>query len=709
MNDFTEVLGYKPGDRLYVRALLPKNLSDELAIKQNLKFEIEENGKKRLIPNTRRGYLTVGSWEFVHIRKNKEPAVYEAGLTKLLELNQEGRGIYFVVNPGGEHDSKILEARSVFWECDDKNKAEQIEQAQTSGLPLGAMVETYKSVHCYSPLSLPVTELNEWKKLQERVIQMMDGDAAIRNSSRLMRLPGFDHVRVGEKGTSDERLLFSPVALRHLDKAARCSVELIEAKLPQWDKERWGKEAKSRAAGREVTGQAIAPTPAADNPWDIRNFSQYLDGDRYSQNGWLKVQCPHHGGEGHSGDSLGVNEATGQFTCYGGCDTKDVYRAARELATSRGWKPPQQVEKEEKGSCKKEDLQPQIKLKTSTQKNDLLKSGRPSDIEAPIDKIALASNTMCIYAEDRKDQPILVDTEEAMETDTNRSEFDRQEQKLDQLIRDNLAEGRHFEIRDASEDGYQWLSDDLFYDAYIGDEYTFYGSYEEAKDDAIASLTRVYKEFACTPIGIPIQYRDFVVSQDDPHYTSWWSRGETFGKEHRDTLYGDKYDARESAIASLYREYRRMGLTTDLKDPFEEDEIVSVIRDNTSEAFRQEWAERYTMPEVEAIRIEWAESIKEPVVNGYLIARKQESSVVETRGKIEQVRTKNHLFILDEGQKKMTLKSAAGEEIAEYDIEENRALCADEISVDDVRHWKEVQKLIASVQSNGLEKKPLEI
>ena len=362
LDDFAQVLGYKPGDRLYVRALLPKNLSDQLALKHNLRFKIEENGKQRLIPNTRRGYLTVGSWEFTHVRKNKEPAVYEDGLAKLSELNREGRGVYFVVNPGGEHDATISEARSVFWECDDKSKAEQIEQARTSGLPLGAMIETNKSVHCYSPLSLPVSDLDDWKKLQERVIQRMDGDEAIRNRSRLMRLPGFDHVRVGDADTPDEQLVFTPVTLRHLDQAAQGSVAALEAKLPPWDDQRWGKEATSRAASNRGNGQAAAPTLAVDNPWDIRNFSQYLNGDQYSQNGWLQVQCPSHGKEGSSGTSLGINEATGQFTCHKGCDKKDVYRAAWDLAEERGWEPPQKkTENEESVPVKTEASTPQIK------------------------------------------------------------------------------------------------------------------------------------------------------------------------------------------------------------------------------------------------------------------------------------------------------------------------------------------------------------
>jgi hypothetical protein len=338
---FASVLGYKAGDRLYVRSLLPKHLPDALALKHNLKFEIEENGQKRLIPNTRRGYLTVGSWEFTHLRKNKEPVVYADGLAKLTELNQEGRGIYFVVNPGGEVDADIESARSLFWENDERSKAEQIGQARTSGLSIGAIIETDKSIHCYSPLTEPLSNLESWKVLQERLIQRMDSDPAIRNSSRLMRLPGFDHVRV-EGEQQDERLVFSPVTLRHIDTTAQQSVADLEAKLPPWREARWGKETTAQVGQQK--GQAVPPSLAADNPWDIRNFAHHLNGDHVAQNGWLQVQCPSHGGEGHSGNSLHINEATGQFKCHGGCDSQAVYAAARELAASRGWQPPDRAQ-----------------------------------------------------------------------------------------------------------------------------------------------------------------------------------------------------------------------------------------------------------------------------------------------------------------------------------------------------------------------------
>ena len=92
-------------------------------------------------------------------------------------------------------------------------------------------------------------------------------------------------------------------------------------------------------------GVTITPSLATDNPWDIRNFSQYLNGDQRSQNGWLQVQCPEHGGDGHSGNSLHINEQTGQYKCHGGCDSQAVYTAAWELAQSRGWEPPKKRQK----------------------------------------------------------------------------------------------------------------------------------------------------------------------------------------------------------------------------------------------------------------------------------------------------------------------------------------------------------------------------
>ena len=110
----------------------------------------------------------------------------------------------------------------------------------------------------------------------------MDSDPAIRNSSRLMRLPGFDHVRV-----QDDELMFSPVTLRHVAPAAKTTVEAIDAQLPQWDDTRWQRQAQSadgQPAGQpQSTGVAAIPTLPTENSLGYSlTLAAYLNGDQRS-------------------------------------------------------------------------------------------------------------------------------------------------------------------------------------------------------------------------------------------------------------------------------------------------------------------------------------------------------------------------------------------------------------------------------------------
>lgn len=178
------------------------------------------------------------------------------------------------------------------------------------------------------------------------------------------------------------------------------------------------------------------------------------------------------------------------------------------------------------------------------------------------------------------------------------TKFENQEKKLDQLIKESLIEGKHFQIYKDDRYGYQW-STDLTDGSWVGDEFSYDSSHEAAVADAITDLTKVYKELACTPLGVPVEYRDFIVSQDDPNYSSWWSRGVAFGNKYKKNLFGDKHDARENAIWTLYRESKQ--IEDNLTDPFVGNEIVEMIRSHTSESFRQWWHDRYVMPEIEAI------------------------------------------------------------------------------------------------------------
>ncbi len=79
-----------------------------------------------------------------------------------------------------------------------------------------------------------------------------------------------------------------------------------------------------------------SPSNPTDNPWDIRNFCHLLDGYRPDERrGWDTCKCPAHNGE--SDNSLHIEQITGAFKCHAGCNPKEVYRAALDLAKSRGY------------------------------------------------------------------------------------------------------------------------------------------------------------------------------------------------------------------------------------------------------------------------------------------------------------------------------------------------------------------------------------
>ncbi|MBW4422114.1 MAG: bifunctional DNA primase/polymerase [Myxacorys californica WJT36-NPBG1] len=76
------------------------------------------------------------------------------------------------------------------------------------------------------------------------------------------------------------------------------------------------------------------PTDPASNPWDIRNFSEYLIGYRV-EGDWINCKCPAH--DGVSDNSLHIRVDTGAFHCWQGCDTKRIYREAKAIAAASGY------------------------------------------------------------------------------------------------------------------------------------------------------------------------------------------------------------------------------------------------------------------------------------------------------------------------------------------------------------------------------------
>lgn len=127
------------------------------------------------------------------------------------------RGVYAVINNGGDKDVDITSCIALFCEWDDRPKDWQVTAWQELGLPEPSLqVDTGgKSVHSYWILSEPVSP-ETWKPVQTRLLEYADADRSLKNPSRVMRLPGTPHPETGELAAiihqSDTRLSLEQLA-----------------------------------------------------------------------------------------------------------------------------------------------------------------------------------------------------------------------------------------------------------------------------------------------------------------------------------------------------------------------------------------------------------------------------------------------------------------------------------------------------------------
>ena len=128
-------------------------------------------------------------------------------LERFSEFNAEGRGIYLVVNNGGNSDNSITECVAFFVEWDDISQEKQLNIYKEKNLPAPTFqVNTGgKSIHNYWVLKKPVSQLI-WSPIQKRLIDYTNSDKQIKNPSRVMRLAGFYHVKDG-KPTEQSKLI----------------------------------------------------------------------------------------------------------------------------------------------------------------------------------------------------------------------------------------------------------------------------------------------------------------------------------------------------------------------------------------------------------------------------------------------------------------------------------------------------------------------
>ncbi|MGV1022532.1 DNA primase family protein [Clostridium perfringens] len=111
----------------------------------------------------------------------------------LMAHNEANRGIFFVVNSGGNSDRKINKINAQFFECDTLSLKEQLENISKFPLEPSIIVQTKKSLHVY--FLIKNGKVEKFRDIQKKLAKHFNGDGSCINESRVMRVPGFYHCK----------------------------------------------------------------------------------------------------------------------------------------------------------------------------------------------------------------------------------------------------------------------------------------------------------------------------------------------------------------------------------------------------------------------------------------------------------------------------------------------------------------------------------
>jgi hypothetical protein len=320
ITDFFTGLGYGPKDAIHVR-LLPAKGFDHKATEHRALFpDLAYQKGEVWIASSKKLRLQAGKlvWQ---CKSGDKPIACTDPWEWVKAQSQKGYCPYIVVNPGGQTKSEITTGRVLFWEHDALDKPTQIERfmeyADRWG---GAMaVETRNSIHCYIRLDQELAP----KLIQptlKRVIALMGSDSSVNDECRLMRIPGFDHIKMVETDGVWQVERF-PVTLLHSWDGSAASWESIDRELPQAEPKKTSKSSSKQGA-RTATGESlteilerdILPRLSAEQifNWSGHDFKEQPDGK-------LKGNCPWH--DSQSGTSFWVTPSQDGVTHTGACPT----------------------------------------------------------------------------------------------------------------------------------------------------------------------------------------------------------------------------------------------------------------------------------------------------------------------------------------------------------------------------------------------------
>jgi putative DNA primase/helicase len=130
---------------------------------------------------------------FAGAKLEKEQGLFQQIAHLLQNHNEQGRGIFFVVNFGGHEDENIKRVNAQFVEMDTAPLDEQLQRVQAFPLEPSLIVKTRKSLHCY--WLMKEASVSKFRHIQKQLVVQFDGDPACVNESRVFRLPGFFHCK----------------------------------------------------------------------------------------------------------------------------------------------------------------------------------------------------------------------------------------------------------------------------------------------------------------------------------------------------------------------------------------------------------------------------------------------------------------------------------------------------------------------------------
>jgi len=125
-------------------------------------------------------------------QKLESKAGHLRGILPLLEQhNKSERGIFFVVNLGGNDSQSITRINAHFVDIDKGSREEQIAVIEAFPLEPSLVVKTKRGFHVY--WLMKQADISLFTHIQKQLVKQFNGDPACVDLPRVLRIPSFYH------------------------------------------------------------------------------------------------------------------------------------------------------------------------------------------------------------------------------------------------------------------------------------------------------------------------------------------------------------------------------------------------------------------------------------------------------------------------------------------------------------------------------------